>query len=138
MRRTWIAVYAASLLIGIALWGLAPRRWGLEFPQAILLGSALYFGALNRYTLSRTAERGGPPGSPATGRNRWIGRGGLVAGLGARAAFFLAVAGLQAYACFEWIPAADVRGGFVLSTTWLMALSLLDPQGSVKEPVGSS
>lgn len=118
MKRTWIAVYAASLLAGLALWRLAPTRWGLEFPQAMLIGSALCFGALHRYTLRGTA------GAEA---NRWIGQGGLVPGLIARAAFFLALAGIQAYVCFEWMPGVDVRSGFVLSGTWLVSLSLIDP-----------
>ena len=125
MKRIWMVVYAVSVLVGIALWRLAPTRWGLEFPEAILIGSALYFGALNRYTLGVTA---------GSGTNRWIGRGGLLAGLIPRAAFFLALAGLQAYVCFQWMPTADVRGGFVLSTTWLASLSLIDPPAWVKGP----
>ena len=118
MKRTWIVIYAASVLTGVALWRLAPGRWGLELPQAVLIGSALYFGALHRYTLRATA---------AAGPNRWVGRGGLLPGLIPRAAFFLALAGLQAFACFEWMPGADVRGGFVISATWLVSLSLIDP-----------
>jgi len=117
MKRAWIVIYAASVLMGLALWRLAPTRWGLEFPQAVLIGSALYFGALHRYTLRATAAAG----------PRWVGRGGLLPGLIPRAAFFLALAGLQAFACFEWMPGADVRGGFVISATWLVSLSLIDP-----------
>jgi hypothetical protein len=125
MKRAWIVVYAASVLVGLALWRMTPARWGLEFPEAILIGSALYFGALNRYTLGAAA---------GTGANRWIGRGGLLAGLIPRAAFFLAVAGLQGYVCFEWMPTVDVRAGFVLSTTWLAALSLIDAPRWAREP----
>jgi hypothetical protein len=125
MRRVWVVVYAASLLVGVALWRVAARRWGLEFPEAILLGSALYFGALNRYTVDATAA--------GAGSIRWIGRGGLLAGLIPRAALFLAIAGVQAYVCFEWVPTVDVRAGFVLSTTWLAALGLLDAPRRAKE-----
>ena len=118
MKRAWIVVYFASVALGLALWRLAPSKWGLEFPQGILIGSALYFGALHRYTLRATADTEG---------NRWVGWSGLVPGLIPRAALFLALAGLQAFACYEWMPAADVRGGFVISATWLVALSLIDP-----------
>ena len=118
MKWTWIVVYAASLLVGLALWRLAPARWGLEFTQAMLLGSALYFGALHRYTLRATAGE----------------RTKLLPGLLLRAAFFLALAGFQALACFEWMPTADVRGGFVLSGTWLVSLSLIDRPPEVKAP----
>jgi hypothetical protein len=127
MKRTWIVVYAVSLLVGLALWRLAPERWGLEFPQAMLLGSALYFGALHRYTLRATEGAGAEP-------NHWVGLGGLLPGLLLRSAFFLALAGLQALACFEWMPTADVRGGFVLSATWLVSLSLIDRPAEVKTP----
>lgn len=121
MKRAWIVVYVASVFMGLALWRMAPSRWGLEFPQAILIGSALYFGALHRYTLRVTTD---------AGPNRWIGWGGLLPGLIPRAALFLALAGFQALACYEWMPAADVRGGFVISAAWLVSLSLIDsPRG---------
>lgn len=125
MKRLWIVVYAGSVLMGVALWRLVPSRWGLEPTLSILFGSALYFGALHRYTL-RATDAGGPI--------RWVGRRGMLAGLIARAAIFVAVAGIQAYACYEWLPGADVRGGFVVSTTWLASLSLIDPPAWVKEP----
>ena len=41
-------------------------------------------------------------------------------------ATFLAVAAIQAYACYEWMPHADVRGGFVVATTWLAGLATID------------
>jgi hypothetical protein len=131
MKWTWIVVYALSLLVGLALWRLTPARWGLEFPQAMLLGSALYFGALHRYTLRATA--GATAGAGAE-PNHWFGLGRLLPGLMLRAAFFLALAGFQALACFEWMPTADVRGGFVLSGTWLVSLSLIDRPPEVKTP----
>ena len=118
-------VYVASVAVGLALWRLAPSRWGLEFPQAILIGSALYFGALHRYTLRATA---------GAGTNRWVGWGALLPGLIPRAGLFLALVGLQAFACYEWMPGADVRGGFVISATWLVSLSLIDSPPVTKEP----
>jgi hypothetical protein len=136
MKRTWIAVYVASLVVGLALCRSAPARWGLEFPQAMLLGSALYFGALHRYTLRATAGEGTTAGATAgEGATAGTAAGAkLLPGLLLRAAFFLAVAGFQALACFEWMPTADVRGGFVLSGTWLVSLSLIDPPPDVKAP----
>jgi len=125
MKRAWIVVYVASVAVGLALWRLAPSRWGLEFPQAILIGSALYFGALHRYTLRATA---------GAGTNRWVGWGALLLGLIPRAGLFLALVGLQAFACYEWMPGADVRGGFVISATWLVSLSLIDSPPVTKEP----
>jgi hypothetical protein len=124
MKRTWIVVYVASLLVGLALWRLAPARWALEFPQAILFGSALYFGALHRYTVRRTE---------GVGASRWAAQDGILFGLLARAALFLVFAGFQALACFEWMPAADVRGGFVISAAWLVSLNLIDARPGAKE-----
>jgi hypothetical protein len=118
-----MVVYVASVVVGLALWRLAPSKWGLEFPQAILIGSALYFGALHRYTLRATADA-----EPS----RWVGWGGLIPGLIPRAALFLALAGFQALACYEWMPGADVRGGFVISAAWLASLNLIDSPAVTK------
>lgn len=127
MKGAWMVVYVVSVAVGLALWRLAPSRWGLEFPQGILIGSALYFGALHRYTLRATAQaRAADGGSADAGTDRWVGWGGLLPGLLRRTAVFLALAGLQAFACFEWMPSADVRGGFVVSAAWLASLSLID------------
>jgi hypothetical protein len=129
MRKLWIVVYAFSLLIGLVAWRLAPETWRVEPQQAILFGAALYFGALHRYTMRMGAT------------DREISRGGgagIIAGLAARTSLFLAIAGLQAYSCYEWLPGADVRGGFVLTATWLVALALIDTPRRAREPVGSS
>ena len=135
MKRAWIVVYVASVAVGLALWRLAPSRWGLEFPQAILIGSALYFGALHRYTLRATAEPRVPDGDAAgAGTDRRVGWGGLIPGLLRRTALFLALAGFQALACYEWMPTADFRGGFVISAAWLASLSLIDSPPGTKEP----
>jgi hypothetical protein len=47
-------------------------------------------------------------------------------GLATRTFAFLAVAALQAMVCFEWAPDADLRAGFVVASTWLAALGLID------------
>jgi hypothetical protein len=47
-------------------------------------------------------------------------------GLVVRASFFLAIAALQALACFEWARQADLRAGFVIAATWLVALAVID------------
>ena len=122
MKRAWMVVYVASVAIGLTLWRLAPSKWGLEFPQGILVGSALYFGSLHRHTLRATADA------------EWAGWGGLLPGLIPRAAVFLALAGLQAFACYEWMPSKDVRGGFVISAAWLASLALIDPRPETMAP----
>ncbi len=116
MRSTWIPIYAGSVLIGLGAWWVSPERWKLEPTLALFLGSALYFGALHRYV--RRLVEGGPP-------VRW---GRLLLGVTIRTAAFLALAALQAYLCFEVAPDADVRGGFVLAATWLVAQGLIDPR----------
>ncbi len=113
MKRAWILIYALSVLIGFAVWRAAPARWGLEPSQAFVIGSALYFGGLHRYMMRRTS-----------------GLGGTLLGLTWRAALFLAIAGFQALACFEWVPQVDVRTAFVIAATWLFALGLIDPPRS--------
>jgi len=128
MKRAWIVVYLASVVLGLALWRLAPSKWGIEFPQGMLIGSGLYFGALHRYTLRATQE---------AGTSRWAGWGGLLPGLIPRAALFLALAGLQAFACYEWMPGGDYRGGFVISAAWLVSQSLIDPRPETRAPAAT-
>lgn len=117
MRRIWMLTYGLSLLIGFALWLAAPTRWGLEPGQALLIGSGLYFGALHRFV-----RRAVPEGAEGTE----VGWARLVPGLAVRAAIFIGLAALQAYLCFEVLSQADVRSGFVLSASWLMAWAVLD------------
>jgi hypothetical protein len=117
MRRIWIPIYGLSLLVGFALWLVAPTRWGLEPAQALLIGSGLYFGALHRFVRRAVSSCGD---EIAMGWSR------LIPGLAARAALFIGLAALQAYLCFEVLSQADVRSGFVLSASWLMAWAVLD------------
>jgi hypothetical protein len=117
MKRRWIAIYGASLLVGVLARDLAPDRWRLSVFHALLLGTALYFGALHRYVALRVAGTE-PRLRPS--------RGGMWTGLVVRASFFLAIAALQALACFEWARQADLRAGFVIAATWLVALAVID------------
>ena len=120
MPRHLIFQYAACLLVGFALSRSAPARWEWGWMQGPMLGSALYFGALHRYARRR---------SPAGDESRGTGAdaGGLLPGLMIRALVFLAVVGVQAYLCYEAVPHADVRAGFIVSSTWLVALAVIDP-----------
>lgn len=119
----WVVLLAASLAAGIAMWHLAPGRWGLAMSQGLVLGSALYFGGLHRFVMREAAG------------TRWgeLVRRRIIAGLLWRAAFFLALAAFQAAVCFEWMPRMDVRFGYVIAATWLFALSLIDPPSSERE-----
>lgn len=117
MRGTWVAVYAGSVCLAVFLSALLPREWNIRPVEALLFGSALYFGALHRHV--RRADPGGA--RPLTER-----LAAVAPGLLPRTALFLAVAAIQAYACYEWMPHADVRGGFVVATTWLAALATID------------
>lgn len=117
MRGIWVAVYAGSVCLAAFLAALLPRPWDIRPVEALLLGSALYFGALHRHVLRLDPGRERPlPERLAA----------VAPGLLPRAALFLAIAAIQAYACYEWIPHADVRGGFVVATTWLAALAVID------------
>lgn len=130
MKHLWIAVYAASLLVGIAIAHLAPSRWGVTMPQATLIGSALYFSALHRYVMRRST-------GPETARSART--GGMLVGLLTRTTVFLALAAIQALACFEWAPQADLRAGYVIAATWLFALGLIDHRGGDRHKrVGSA
>ncbi len=124
MKHRWIVVYAASLLVGLGVSRLAPARWGLETSHVLLIGSALYFGALHRFVMR------GPARTEAA---RWSRQDGLLLGLLTRTVVFLALAALQAMACFEWAPHADLRAGYVIAATWLLALGLIDPPSWARE-----
>jgi hypothetical protein len=133
----WVLLLAASLAAGIAMWHLAPGRWGLAMSQGLVLGSALYFGGLHRFVMRESAGTRGP--GRDGGLARWLPRKQVIAGLFWRAAFFLALAAFQAAVCFEWMPRMDVRFGYVIAATWLFALSLIDPPSSERErPLGGT
>ena len=117
MHGTWVAVYVGSVCVATFLAALLPRDWEIRPVEPLLFGSALYFGGLHRHVVR--ADPGRP--RPFAGR-----LAAVAPGLAPRAAFFLAVAAIQAYACYEWMPHADVRGGFVVATTWLAGLATID------------
>lgn len=100
---------AASLAVAAAAVAVAPSRWGLNFFHAFLLGGALYAGALRRHFAR---------GSEGTAAILW--RGALV-----RAAAFLLFAGTQAIVCFDLAPDADMRGFFVILSSWIVAETAL-------------
>lgn len=128
LGRLWIVLLAASLAAGIAMWHLAPGRWGLASSQGLVLGSALYFGGLHRFVMRESAGTRGPET-----RGAWLARKRVAAGILWRAAFFLSLAAFQAAVCFEWMPRMDVRFGYVIAATWLFALSLIDPPSPERE-----
>ena len=104
-----IIVVAASLALAAAGVAVAPARWELSFFHAFLLGGALYAGALRRHFAKGTEE---------AGAILW--RGAIV-----RAAAFLLFAGTQAVVCFDLAPDADVRGFFVILSSWIVAETVL-------------
>ena len=119
MRGTWIAVYVGSVCLAFFIAALLPRAWGIQPIEAFFLGSALYFGALHRHVLR--ADPG--PDRPFADR-----LAAVAPGLLPRGGLFLLVAAIQAVACFQWVPHADLRGGFVVTTTWLASLAVIDPR----------
>lgn len=83
---------------------IAPDRWDLTAFHGFLLGGALYAGALRGY-IARRSTAGAP-----------LWRGAFV-----RAAAFLLFTGTQAIVCFDLAPDADVRGFFVILSSWVVA-----------------
>jgi hypothetical protein len=112
MRRSWIVLAVGSAAAGLALAALAPRHWEITPVHGLLLGLALYAAALRGHA-SRIEE------ASASGEPRaWL-------GLGVRASVFLAVWWVQAALCFDVMPSADVRRGFVTLSAWVVAQALL-------------
>lgn len=111
---------ALSMGVGLAVVEGAPRAWGIEPWQGVLLGSALYMGAIHRvlvhYRSRERAESGGASWRP------------LIAALAWRAPVFLLLAAGQAYAYFEWLPSADLRGPYVMLSCWIVAETMLAPR----------
>lgn len=121
-RRSPALVAAlASLVLGGAAVALAPARWGLTFFHGFLLGGALYAGALRRHVARKSGtEAGAGAGAEAGAGGAGLWRGALV-----RAAAFLCFAGTQAVVCFDLAPNADVRGFFVILSSWIVAETAL-------------
>ena len=109
-RSRAVVAALASLAVGGGAVAIAPARWDLSAFHAFLLGGALYAGALRRHVAAATASE---PGAAF-----W--RGVL-----ARAAGFLLFAGTQAIVCFDLAPGADVRGFFVILSSWIVAETAL-------------
>lgn len=93
--KTRIGMLVISAAAGLALSFAAPRSWGVAPFHGILLGAAMYIGAL-RYG----------------------------AGAIPRAAAFLALAAAQAYVVFVAAPGADLRATFVILSTWIVLESV--------------
>jgi hypothetical protein len=113
MRRTSILVAFLSGLTGLALAGIAPARWEMTPVHGLLLGLALYAAALRGHI-----EQAFSGASTAAARSAWT-------GLAIRAAVFLALWWTQAVLCFDVIPGADVRRGFITLSAWVVAQALL-------------
>jgi hypothetical protein len=110
MRRTSILMAFLSGLAGLALAGFAPARWEMTPVHGLLLGLALYAAALRGHIEQAF--------STAAARSAWT-------GLAIRAAVFLALWWTQAVLCFDVIPGADVRRGFITLSAWVVAQALL-------------
>lgn len=124
----WPVLVACALVIGFAWGSIAPESWNLAPADGILLGSALYMAAWKRFVERRETawtERG---------ESGWAWRG-LVAGLALRAALFVALVSLQATLCFEVVPNADVRRGFIVLSAWIVMLALIDAGQPAVAPV---
>jgi hypothetical protein len=109
MGRPSILVALVSGLAGLGLAVLAPERWAISPVHGLLLGLALYAGALRGHVDRAIATASG---------TAWL-------GLAARAALFLALWWTQAVLCFDVIPDADVRRGFITLSAWVVAQALL-------------
>jgi hypothetical protein len=132
--RPWVLVLIGSLFLGSALGAAAPAIWTFRWTDGVLLGSALYVAGLRRYVERREGEAGFAV----------VGGAGLVAemlpGLLLRAALFMAILSVQATLCFQVIPGADVRRGFVVLSAWVVMQALIDTgtaRGSVPSTAAS-
>jgi hypothetical protein len=113
MWRTSILVAFLSGLAGLALAGFAPARWEMTPVHGLMLGLALYAAALRGH-IGRAFSGAGAAGARAA----WT-------GLAIRTAVFLALWWTQAVLCFDVIPGADVRRGFITLSAWVVAQALL-------------
>lgn len=111
-RSRALVAAAASLVLGGIAVAAAPARWDLSAFHAFLLGGALYAGALRRHVAGESA--------PVAGAGAAFWRGAI-----ARAGAFLLFAGTQAIVCFDLAPGADVRGFFVILSSWIVAETAL-------------
>ena len=132
--RAWILVLIGSLLLGSVIGAAAPATWTFRWTDGALLGLALYAAALRRYVDRREAcavwDGGATRDASATRRGTLAASYELVLtmlpGLLFRTALFAAILALQATLCFDLIPNADVRRGFVVLSAWVVMLSVID------------
>ncbi|HET9251143.1 MAG TPA: hypothetical protein VFP58_03425 [Candidatus Eisenbacteria bacterium] len=134
--RPWALVLAGSILLGSFLGAAAPATWPFRWTDGLLLGSALYAAALRRYVDRREAEAacvtGGETASPSA-RIR-----SMIPGLLLRTALFALLVSVQAALCFDVLPNADVRRGFVVLSAYVVMLALIDTGMTRREaPRGS-
>jgi hypothetical protein len=106
-----------AVALGAALGHAAPASWDLGPADGLLFGSALYASSWRRFVERREAATSGVGslGDPA-----------LLLGLSLRAALFTLLVCVQAYLCFQAVPGADVRRGFVVLSAWVVMQALID------------
>jgi hypothetical protein len=118
--RPWVLVLVGSLFLGSALGALAPASWTFRWTDGVLLGSALYVAGLRRYVERREGEAA----LAAVGSAGLV--AGMLPGLLLRAALFVAILSVQATLCFQVVPEADIRRGFVVLSAWVVMQALID------------
>ena len=139
--RLWLVLFLGALAIGLVCGSVAPERWSLAPADGLLLGSALYIAGWKRFVERReltwreesTPPRGDTGAGAAAGANATAAAAaartqGLIAGLALRAALFVLLVSIQATLCFDVLPNADVRRGFVVLSAWVVMLALIDTE----------
>jgi hypothetical protein len=119
-----LSAAAACLLAGMLMIHGAPPRWRLDSWQGILLGMALYMGVVHRWLVARqgTAANANHRGGGAAAFTAWD--------LAWRLAAFVGIVAGEAYAYYEWLPAADLRAPFVMLSGWIVAETMLAPRAA--------
>jgi len=115
--RTNLLAALLSFGAGIAAVRSAPAAWGLDPWQGVLLGTALYMGAVHPWLVRRRREADSPAGAPTDG---WSGARSLVW----RIALFLAIAAGEVYVYYQWLPVADLRAPFAMLSAWVVTESI--------------
>jgi hypothetical protein len=114
--RPWMILLPFAVALGAALGHAAPASWDLGPADGLLFGSALYAGSWRRFVERREGRAEiGALSDPA-----------LLLGLSLRAALFTLLVCVQAYLCFQAVPSADVRRGFVVLSAWVVMQALID------------
>ncbi|HET9950553.1 MAG TPA: hypothetical protein VFS09_02035 [Candidatus Eisenbacteria bacterium] len=119
--RTNLIAALASFGVGVTAVRWAPAAWRLDPWQGVLLGTALYMGAVHPWLVRRRRERDGVSPAAAAGRaDGW----NAARGLGWRVAIFLAIAAGEVYAYYQWLPVADLRAPFAMLSAWVVTESI--------------